>query len=80
MAFHQDAQERPQAEVRYSLNTYSFLWGFIPGPRLPAATELCQNGSLASAEFEMNAADVLLATATLGVFVPEHLNLVCLKK
>ncbi len=69
---------RPTAqEVEASL--YSFGWGFIPGKKLPPESELCPSGRIEALTMRMSGTDVLIAAATLGVFVPHRADVSCSK-
>ena len=58
---------------------YSWAWGFLPGKKLPAEAELCPSGRIESLTMRMSATDVLISTATLGVFVPHRAEISCSK-
>lgn len=59
----------------YELN--SFLWAFIPGTKLPPASELCPGGKVQTLDLGMETSQVLLTAVTIGIFVPYKAAVTC---
>ena len=73
-----ESTPRPiSASTEYKLN--SFLWGFIPGPRLRPESELCPGGRIEALDLRMSGTDVLISTVTIGIYVPHRVKVGCSK-
>jgi hypothetical protein len=73
-----ESTPRPVASTHeYKLN--SFLWGFVPGPRLQPESILCPGGRIESLDLRMSGTDVLLTAVTVGIFVPHRVTVGCSK-
>lgn len=69
---------RPIAE-KSEVFIYSWIWGFLPGKKLQSESVLCPSGRIEELAMKMNATDVLITTATLGVYVPHRAEVSCSK-
>ncbi len=56
---------------------HSFLWAFLPGRQLPPQNVLCANSRIETLDFRMSPVDVLMTSATLGIYVPHRVTVVC---
>lgn len=69
--------ETPASVETKQIKMKSFLWAFIPGSKVPPASELCPGASLHALDLRMEPADVALTVVTAGVFVPYRVDYSC---
>ncbi len=71
--------EGPKVEPSQEHRIHSFLFALIrqPASALPTQTTLCPGSRIETVEFHMTPTDVLIATATLGLYVPQHMSVAC---
>lgn len=56
---------------------HSFLWAVVPGRQLPSEKDLCPQSRIADIDLRMSPLDVLISSATLGVYVPHRVTVSC---
>lgn len=54
----------------------SFIWGFVVS-QAGSISDLCPGSRVDAMKIYMNSSDVLIATATLGIYVPQTLQYAC---
>jgi hypothetical protein len=62
-----------RTEVRLA----SFLFGFVPGKKLPPVSTICGKNRLESIDLGMTGNDVLLTLVTFGIYVPHRAVVTC---
>lgn len=55
----------------------SFLFALIPGRQLPPPNVLCPDSRIETLDLRMSPVDVLVTSATLGIYVPHRVTVVC---
>jgi len=76
IARHEPAPTQSTA-IQVPLN--SFIFGFVPGSKIPPQSLLCPGGRIESATLEMTSNHVLLTLVTLGIYVPHRATVSCSK-
>gem|GEM_PF-5281347 len=62
---------------RTEIKLASFLFGFVPGKKMPPAAALCPKGRFESVNLEMKGTDVWMTAITLGIYVPHRAIVIC---
>lgn len=72
-----DTPQNGGEKINIKLN--SFLFGFVPGPKLPPMPDICPKGRMEMVEFDKSPGDAWLSVVTLGVYVPHRVAVTCAK-
>ena len=70
------SSEKASAGQVVTVQIDSFVFGFVPGRRL-YQQDICAKSQIETLEMKMDSADVLIAIATLGFYVPHRILAVC---
>lgn len=72
---HRDESPTLQPPTTYMY--HSFFFGFIPGPQIPTGEVLCPQSRIQTLDYRMSSLDVLITSATVGIYVPHRVNVTC---
>lgn len=72
---HRD--EVPTQQPGHTYKYHSFLFGFIPGPQLASSEILCPQSRIQTLDYRMSSLDVLITSATVGIYVPHRVTVTC---
>ena len=67
----------PANGEKVTFTKHAFLWGFVPGPKLPEESAICPQSKIEAVDLKMEKTQVLIAIVTIGIYVPHRVEFTC---